>query len=216
MREASRPPSRLHCFADLQSAGNALVSVLEPYRRDRSALVLGIVRGGVPAAFQVAGALDLPLDIVLVRPLVKQTSGDLSRAVRVAGTLVVNDHGPQHNPVEGVFVAEALATLAAREAACRGTRPPGSIAGRTVLLIDNGMRTGQTMGSALRAVRSLNPGRVVAAVPVSSPSAVALVGDLTDHLHYVIVSPALGNVAMAYERFDVPDEAAIVKMLDGV
>jgi putative phosphoribosyl transferase len=216
MREASKPPFELSRFADLRKAGKALASALEPYRGDRGALVLGIVRGGVPAAFEVAIALDLPLDIILMRPLVKSASGHLSRAVRVAGTLVVDDHGAPHNEVERVFIDEALSALANREAACRGARPPRDVAGRIVLLIDNGMRTGQTMSAAVRTVRSLNPARIVAAVPVSPPSAVALVGALTDHLHYVVVSPTLGNVAMAYEHFDVPDEPAIAKMLDRV
>lgn len=212
MNEASSFHS--HRFADLQSAGIGLATALEQYRHDRDAVVLGIVRGGMPAAREVAVALDLPLDIVLLRPLVKHRSGDLSRAVRVAGTLVVDDHGPQHNPVERTFVAEALATLAARDAACRGALPPNDVTGRTVLIIDNGMRTGQTMASAVRAVRSLNPARISVAIPVSSPSAFALVGGLTDDLHCVMISPALGNVAMAFARFDVPDEAAIAKMLD--
>ena len=76
------------------------------------------------------------------------------------------------------------------------------------------MRTGRTMAAAIRAVRTMNPGRIVAATPVGTASAVALVDALADELFRLVTSAALGNVAMAYRRFDVPDEARIRDLLD--
>ena len=86
---------------------------------------------------------------------------------------------PSGSP-ERAFLDEALPALAAREAVCRGARAPARIAARTVLVVDNGMRSGLTMAAAIRAVRSLNPGRVVAAAPVGAVSAVADVRRMAD------------------------------------
>ena len=137
-------------------------------------------------------------------------SGNLLCAVRVAGTLVLDERcaaSPVGSP-ERAFLDDALGGLAAREVVCRGTRAPAHIADRTILLIDNGMRTGQTMAAAIHAVRTMKPGRIVAATPAGTPSAVALVDALADESFCLMTPASLGNVAMAYRRFDVPDEAA--------
>ena len=203
-------------FDDLQAGGRALAEVLTAYRTDRDAIVLGIVRGGVYAALEVACALDLPLDLVLRRALFKNASGDLLCAVRAAGTLIPDERyaGLPPGSPERTFLDDALSQLAAREQVCRGARPPPCLAGRTVLVIDNGIRTGQTMAAAIRAVRTMGPGRIVAAIPAGTPSAVEQVTTLADDLSCLVTSASLGNVAMAYRRFDVPDEARIRDLVD--
>ena len=202
-------------FDDLRTGGRALADVLTGYRTDRHALVLGIIRGGVYAAVEVARSLDLPLDLVVGRALLQDRSGDLLHATRVAGTLVLDercDALPAGSP-ERAFLDDALSALTAREAVCRGTRPPARIATRSVLLIDNGMRTGRTMAAAIRAVRSMDPGRVIAATPVGAESAVADVAHLADEVHCVATPSVLGNVAMAYARFDVPLDGEIAAII---
>jgi len=203
-------------FEDLRAGGRALADALVGYRTDRDALVLGIVRGGVYAALEVARSLDLSLDLVFGRALLQDPLGGLLRATRVAGTLVLDercDALPGESP-ERAFLDEALAALATREAGCRGTRSPGRIAERTVVVVDNGMRTGTTMAAALRAVRWLNPGRVIAAVPIAAESAIAHVARLADDVHCLATPAALGNVAMAYRRFDVPSDDQVRDLLD--
>ena len=202
-------------FDDLRAGGRALADVLAAYRTAPDAIVLGIVRGGVYAALEVAGSLDLSLDLVVGRALLQDRSGDLLRATRVAGTLVLDercDALPADSP-ERAFLDEALSALTARETVCRGVRPPARIAGRTVLLVDNGMRTGQTMAAAIRAVRSMDPGQVIAATPVGAESAVADVVHLADEVHCVVTPSVLGNVAMAYARFDVPLDSEIAAII---
>jgi putative phosphoribosyl transferase len=203
-------------FADLSAGGRELADSLTAYGTDRDALVLGIVRGGVRAAFEVASTLDLPLDILLLKPLMTRAPGELLRATSVAGTLVLDEGCRALTPgsVEHLVVGEGVRALRAREAACRGPRPATRIATRTILLVDNGLRTGRTMAAAIRAVRTMNPGRIVAATPVGAASAVALVGALADRLHCLVTPASLGNVAMAYKRFDVPDAAQIRDLLD--
>jgi putative phosphoribosyl transferase len=202
-------------FDDLRAGGRALANVLTGCRTDRDALVLGIVRGGVYAAVEVARSLALSLDLVVGRALLQDSSGELLRAVRVAGTLVLDERcaALPAGSRERAFLDDALPGLAAREALCRGTRAPVRIARRTVLLIDNGMRTGQTMAAAIRAVRLMDPGRVVAATPVGAQSAVAHVARLADEVHSVVTPSVLGNVAMAYARFDVPLDSEIATII---
>ena len=202
-------------FDDLRAGGRALADTLTEYGADRDAIVLGIVRGGVYAALEVARSLDVSLDLVLGCALIQDPSGDLLRAVRVAGTVVVDDRCgalPVGSP-ERACLEDALSALTARELICRGTRAPARIAGRTVLLVDNGMRTGQTIAVAIRAVRLMDAGRVIAAAPVGAASAVADVARLADEVHCIVTPSVLGNVAMAYLRFDVPLDSEIATIV---
>lgn len=217
-RMKDAPPVQFVRFADLSTAGRALAAILEPYRADRSALVLGIVRGGVRAAFEVARALHLPMDLLLLKALVATSGGAVLRAASVAGTLIADEGCRLLTPgsIERLAADDGVRALTERAAACRGFRRAAQIATRPILLIDNGLRTGQTMAAAIRAVRALNPGRIVVATPVGAASAVALVGALADQVHCLVTPAALGNVAMAYQRFDVPDESHIRGLLERV
>ena len=202
-------------FDDLRTGGRALADLLAPYQADRDAIVLGIVRGGVYAALEVARSLDLALDLVVGRALLQDPSGDLLRATRVAGTLVLDERcdAIPAASTERAFLDDELQRLAARETLCRGERAAARIGGRTVLLVDNGMRTGRTMATAIQAVRSMDPARIVAATPVGAASAVAHVTSLADEVRCVVTAPVLGNVAMAYARFDVSLDSQISAIL---
>jgi putative phosphoribosyl transferase len=206
-------------YADLRSGGAALALALEQHRGAKETIVLGIVRGGVTLALEVARTLNLPVDLVLLRPMMQRLPAAPVAAARVAGVQVldgeltaITDHPPQ--TVEEIFVAEALEGLAQREQTCRGSRPPGSIAGKTVLLVDNGLRTGGTMRLAINAVRRLNPARIVAAVPTGSAEAVALNTPPADELICLSSPDPYPHVGVFYERFDVGSEREILAMLD--
>jgi predicted phosphoribosyltransferase len=207
-------------FADLQSGGRAVAAELEHYRHAENAIVLGIIRGGVAVAFEVARAFELPLDLVLLRRMMERLPGPPVCAARVAGALVLLDDeltamtGHPPKTVEEIFVADALEELKHREQVCRGSRPAVHIAGKTVLLVDNGMRTGGTMRLAINAVRRLAPARIVAAVPAGSAEAVALVTPLADEMICLWSPQPFGHVGMCYKRFDVGNEQQIVEFLD--
>jgi putative phosphoribosyl transferase len=200
----------------LRSGGVALAAALERFRGAENTVVLAIVRGGVPAAVEVAGALGLPLDLLLLRALLPRTAGEPVRAARVAGNLVLDDELTSLAPdsIEQTFVDDALVSFAERDALCRGSRPPLAVAGKTVLLIDNGLRTGGTMISAIRALRTLAPARVIAAAPVAQASSLELAKMLADEVVCLLTPEPFGNVAMGYVRFEVPDEARIRTLLD--
>lgn len=205
-------------YPDLRSGGVALAVALAPYHRADNTIVLGIVRGGVTLAHEVARTLELPLDVVLLRPMMQRLPGPPVCAARVAGTLVLDDElqamaGPPVT-IEEIFVADALQAFTQRDLVCRGQRAPLSVAGQTVLLVDNGLRTGGTMRLAIRGVRKLGPARIVAAAPVGAAEALELVRPLADEL-VCLASPApFGHVGMWYRKFDVGSEAEICRTLD--
>jgi len=205
-------------YADLRSGGVALAAALADYRHAERTIVLGIVRGGVTLAHEIARSLELPLDVVLLRQMFQRLPGPPVCAASVAGLLVLDDPLPEmasRPPQTGeeFFVAEAMAAFAEREKMCRGQRPLTSIAGRTVLLVDNGLRTGGTMRAAIRAVRRLEPACIIAAVPTGSNDGVALVTPLADKLICLASPEPYGHVGMWYQRFDVGSERDICDLL---
>jgi predicted phosphoribosyltransferase len=203
-------------FLDLLDGGRQLANRLTAFGLTGPALVVGIVRGGVPAAYEVACRLDLPLDVLLLKSLILQPSGNPLRVASVAGTTVLEEDYLTLSPgsIEKHVFDDGVRSLTARAAACRGSRHAVPIPGKTIILLDNGMRTGRTMAAAIRAVRPMDPALIVAGVPASTPPAVELVRPLADQLLCLVTSAALGNVAMAYRRFDVPDESRIRGLLD--
>jgi putative phosphoribosyl transferase len=160
-----------HRFADRRQAGRALARRLEGYRSG-DVLVLGLPRGGVPVAYEVACALDAPLDVCAVRKLGLPGHQELAMgAIATGGDVVLEPrvlaaHRVDPAELEAVIGAERT-ELERREREYRGDRPPPDVAGRTVILIDDGLATGSTMRAAARSLRTRAPARLVIAVPVA-------------------------------------------------
>jgi putative phosphoribosyl transferase len=136
----------------------------------------------------------------------------------VGGTLFLDEGVPPRvdSPASGAefFLTDALDGLARRERECRGARPPVELARKTVLLVDNGVRTGSTMLAAVRAVRAFDPARVVAAAPVASPESVEAVEAATDEFVRLECPHPFGHVGVWYEKFERPDDARIRETLE--
>ena len=158
-------------FQDRRDAGRQLAKALRQYAGQSDLLVLALPRGGVPVAYEVAQALHAPLDVVVVRKLGLPGQEELAMgAIASGGVRVVNDdvvHSLDLQPetIEGAAEREGP-ELRRREQTYRGDRPPLAVAGRTVILVDDGLATGSTMRAAVAAVRQLEPRRIVVAVPV--------------------------------------------------
>lgn len=166
-------------YTDRAEAGRILAEALREKLPDPGdALVLALPRGGVPVGFEVAEALEVPLDLMLVRKLGLPGQPELamgaiaSGGVRVLNAEVVSLAGVPEATIASVERRER-AELERREKAYRGDRPPARIEGRTIILVDDGVATGSTMTAAVRAVRERNPRRVVVAAPVASPEVAA-------------------------------------------
>ena len=172
-------------FADRHQAGRLLSGALERYRRAPDAVVLALPRGGVPVGAEIADALDLPLDVLVVRKLGAPGYEELAVGAIASGdALVLNDDVIRAlclppEAVERVREREA-AELARRELLYRGHSHAAPIEGRVAILVDDGLATGATMRAAVAAVRTRGPKRVVVAVPVAAREAVSALSRAAD------------------------------------
>ncbi|MEL6248983.1 MAG: phosphoribosyltransferase [Cyanobacteria bacterium J06627_15] len=163
-------------FRDRTQAGQALATQLTTYANRSDTLVLGLPRGGVPVAYEVSQALNLPLDICLVRKLGAPGHKELamgaiaSDGVRVLNYDVLSWLAISDKTLEHV-AAHELRELQRRDRVYRGDRPRPQIRDRTVIVVDDGLATGATMKAALEVLRSQQPKKIVVAVPVAPRSA---------------------------------------------
>jgi predicted phosphoribosyltransferase len=158
-------------FRDRHDAGRALAAKLEHLRGRDKLLVLALPRGGVAVAYEVARALDAPLDIFLVRKLGFPGHEEYAMgAIASGGVRVMNEELAAQVPpaVIAAVVEREQAELARRERLYRGDRPRVDLRGRTVVVVDDGLATGSTMRAALRAIRQQQPAQLVVAVPVGA------------------------------------------------
>jgi len=162
-------------FRDRRDAGRVLARLLEPYRDRHDVVVLALPRGGVPVGYEVATALGAPLDVFLVRKLGVPGREELAMgAIASGGMVVINDDVVRalEIPAEAIQrVAEQEGQeLVRRELAYREGRPPPDAAGRTAILVDDGLATGSSMLAAVHALRESHPAQVVVAVPAAPES----------------------------------------------
>ena len=162
-------------FRDRAEAGRHLLSRLGAYQGRPDVLVLGLPRGGIPVAYEVARGLGAPLDVFVVRKLGVPGQEELAMgAIATGGVRIVNRDvvDALHIPPDVVdrAAAEEARELERREQSYRGERPEPQVAGKTVILVDDGLATGSTMRAAVAALRQQGPARIVVAVPVAAPS----------------------------------------------
>jgi len=207
-----------HRFLDRTEAGRALAGVLTRYRASPKAVVLALPRGGVPVGYEVASALDLPLDVLVVRKLGMPSQPELAMgAVASGGAVVLNDDVLRYLPrgsdaVEQVKARE-LQELARREESYRGDRPALQMSGRTAILVDDGLATGATMEAAVRALRNLDVERIVVAVPVASIEARERIAAVADEVVCLQTPPFFSAVGQWYERFDQTEDEEVRELL---
>src|SRR2546428_363941 len=170
MDRAQIMPDRL--FRDRRDAGRFLVGLLKQYRGRPDVIVLGLPRGGVPVAYEVATALGAPLDVFVVRKLGAPGREELAMgAIASGGVLVINDdvvrgQGIAPEVIQQVAEREGRELLR-RERAYREGRPFPEVAGKVVIVVDDGLATGSSMRAAVEALRELGPARIVVAVPAA-------------------------------------------------
>jgi predicted phosphoribosyltransferase len=205
-------------FADRADAGRALARALEAHRGGTDTLVLGLPRGGVPVACEIARALALPLDVLVVRKLGLPWQPELAMgAIASGGALVLNDEVVRHlggrmHEFEAVRAREQ-AELERRERKYRGDRPPLDIRGRTGILVDDGLATGATMEAAVRALRALGAARVVVAVPVASPEARNRIAAVADEVVCLAAPMFFSAVGQWYADFGQTEDAEVQDLL---
>jgi predicted phosphoribosyltransferase len=205
-------------FKDRDEAGERLAKELARYAGRADAIVLGLPRGGVVVAFAVSEALRLTLDVLVVRKIGVPGNEELamgaiaSGGVRVLNRQVIRWLGIPDSIVEDVAARE-MRELERRERVFRGDRPPVDVHGKVVLLVDDGIATGATMLAAVSALRVMNPGRVVAAVPVAPPDACARLEKEADELVCLARVEPLGAVGSWYLDFPQATDGEVRSLL---
>jgi putative phosphoribosyl transferase len=212
---------RGHRYADRSEAGRALVA---PLREELGApepgtvTVLGLPRGGVPVAAELAAALGAALDVCVVRKLGAPGRPELALgAVALGGVEVLDDRLVAALGVSPVALAEVrrleLAELARREQTYRGDRGPAPVTGRTVVIADDGLATGSTMRAAVAAVRRREPARVIVAVPVAPRDAVRLLAEEADAVVCPLTPEPFVAVGAWYSDFRATSDDEVRRLL---
>ena len=204
-------------FVDRGDAGRRLASRLGHLRAE-ALVVLGLPRGGVPIALEVARALGAPLDVVVVRKLGVPFQPELAMGaigeggVRVVGDEVVRAAGVDEEELAHVEAGER-AELERRAQRFRGGRPRAPLEGRTAVVVDDGIATGSTARAGCQVARALGAGRVVLAVPVAPPGWQARIGGDADELVALETPPHFFAIGQFYEDFSQASDEQVVACL---
>lgn len=206
-------------FLNRQDAGRQLGAALSAYAGDPNVLVLGLPRGGVPVAYEVARLLHAPLDIFVVRKLGVPGHRELamgaiaSGGVRVLNQDVIDALRIPSAAVAAVAEAE-LREIERQEKAFRGNAPYPKLSGRTIIVVDDGLATGSTMRAAVQALRQSKPAQIIVAVPVAAAETVRRLRGEADSVVCLSAPPDFYAVSMWYEDFSQTSDEEVRNLLE--
>ena len=205
-------------FGDRREAGRLLAAKLGAYANRPDVVVLALPRGGVPVAYEVTCALRASLDVFVVRKLGVPGYEELAMgAVATGGGRVLNDQIVRGLRIPEYVIdrveAEEREELGRRERAYRGGRPPLQVSGRTAILVDDGLATGATMRAAVKALRQLQPERIIVAVPTASPETCQELKAEVDEVVCAITPEPFHAVGYWYEDFTQTTDQEVSELL---
>lgn len=206
-------------FKDRIDAGRQLAQKLQAYAGRDDVIVLGLPRGGVPVAFEVARALNAPLDIFLVRKLGVPGHEELAMgAIASGGVRVLNEDVVNYLEVPNRIIDQVAEReqreLERRERAYRGGRSQPDLRDRTVILVDDGLATGASMRAAVAALRTRHPSRVIVAVPTAAPETCQAFEDLVEDIICAITPRPFLGVGAWYKEFSQTTDEEVWTLLE--
>ncbi len=193
-------------FRNRTEAGQVLARRLQQYKNQPDVLILGLPRGGVPVAYEVARELNAPLDVFIVRKLGVPGHEELGMGAIATGGVrtlhegIIREIGISPQTIEAVSAREQ-AELERRERLYRGDRPAPTIKGRTVVIVDDGLATGSTMKAAIQAVRQQDPRQVIVAVPTAPSETCEQLKESADHVVCALTPEPFFSVGGSYADF---------------
>ncbi len=205
-------------FANRGEAGRQLAEKLTAYRDRDDVVVLGLPRGGVPVAYEVAMRLHLPLDVFIVRKLGVPGDEELAMgAIASGGIRVVNEDVARYLPAAEKWLEIAAknetAEIARREREYRDGKPARDLRGCTVIVVDDGLATGSTMRAAVTALRQHEVAKIVVAVPVGAPESCAEFEHEVDETICAIEPEGFHAVGQHYDDFSQTSDQEVRKLL---
>jgi putative phosphoribosyl transferase len=206
-------------FKDRFDAGRQLAEELKKYVRPRDAVILALPRGGVPVGFEVAYSLAAPLDIYLVRKLGVPGQEELAMGaiseggIRILNDDVMNSIDIPEEKLEAITTRE-WRLLERRAQLYRGKEEPIKIAGKRVILVDDGLATGSSMKAAVASIRQINPQSITVAVPVGPPSVCADVGLECNEMVCAHTPEMFASVGQYYEDFSQTSDDEVKYLLE--
>jgi predicted phosphoribosyltransferase len=218
MAEAVARAAPTHWFVDRRDAGRRLAEQLRSYAGDHSVVVLGLPRGGVPVAYEVARALHAPLDVIAVRKLGVPGQEELAfGALAGGGVQVINAEvvaGAGLSPAQMErLAAEQRIGLEQHERLYRGDAPALALERTTAIIVDDGLATGATMRAAIEAARLRGAARVVIAVPVAAASSARALATGTDAIFCTVTPPRFVAVGDWYGDFTPTTDEEVRELL---
>ena len=201
------------------TAGQELALALQHYRNQKSVIVLGLPRGGVPVAFEIAQFLNAPLDLMLVRKLGTPHFPELAMGaiasgdIKVLNTQVIRSYAISQDQINEVEQRERK-ELNRRAEAYRGLRPYPDLTDKTVILVDDGLATGATMHAAIDAVNLKKPSAIVVAIPVAPPESIHELRQKVDEVICPMQPTQLTSIGQWYEIFDQVSDDEVKELLN--
>lgn len=206
-------------FKDRKDAGKKLATRLISYQNDPNAVVIGLPRGGVVTAFEVAKYLNLPLDVTCPRKI--GAPGNLEYAI---GAITETGEGIFHEePIQMLHIpssyiqkmVETEKEVARKRLELYRKRAPAiDIENKTVIIVDDGIATGATMQAAIRSIRSQGAGRIVLAVPVAPPETYEEISSEVDEAVCLDTPPFFQAVGQFYESFGATEDEEVIQLLE--
>lgn len=205
-------------FPNRTEAGRMLAQQLKSYANQENLLVLGLPRGGVPVAFEVAKALNAPLDICIVRKLGVPGQKELAMGAIAAGGIgvlnydVINTLGIDKEVIQ-VVAAEELQELERRDRTYRGDAPPINVKNKTVILIDDGIATGSTIRAAIAILKQQQPTKIIIAIPVAPASTYQELKSEVDEIVCLQIPELMSAIGLWYDDFSQTTDEEVSQVL---